>query len=520
MIRNLFFAHPLSYLYPAALGANILTIKLANVVLYCLVVLFVFDIVRTAHSLVSAIFSILALSFSPLLLPLIPTVLSEPPNLFFTTVWMWTVTRLLANPQINNSVIWVGGLALSIALLFRMTYIYFLYALLLLAFIAFFCGVKHHQQLIKKILLMHGLAFMVIFAIMLTNYSLHGFFGVATGGIGNALYYGNHILTGGYEHPQLGMNYDEGIITQGVELFSIKGDALLKDAAMVMISNYSLTELIMLYGDKLASFMFLADLTDPKFNSSITPMTRMLRFVEVMLAIVGLYCIHHRLIGLFFLACIVYQAVAHTPLLYVHRYSICSIEIPLIILSAIGLSGLFCLPFKKTGRRKILLYLVVSWTLLVWIRFVGWSQRIEPDISKVPHDELLMMDQSALLEATIGNQSNTRTSVRISGYRPDLRGGNHVLSLLLHFSSATRCDHAEVTWSPNSVNPDGTTAKQLSIKQNNADDWYHIGTMHPLNIKGDGILSIDSVCASAINIKRLVISVDNTAANIREKILR
>lgn len=518
--QEFIYRPPLSVLYPAALGVNIFAIKLVNVVLYCLSMLLVFDLVRMAHSYLAAVFSVLALSFSPLLLPFIPTVLSEPPNLFFTTVWMWAVTRLLANPQINNSVIWIGGLALSLALLFRMTYIYFLYALLLLAIIALCYGVKHHQQLIRKLLLMHSLTFIVIFAIMLTNYYIHDFFGVATGGAGNALYYGNHLLTSGYEHPQLGLEYDENTITQGINLLSIEGDALLKKAALVMIGEHSLSELISLYGDQFASFLFLADLTDPFFNPSITPSTRILRFTEVLLAVVGLYSIRHCLTGLFLLACIVYQSVVHVPSLYVHRYSICAIEIPLIILAAIGLSGLFYLPFNKTGKRKMLLFLVVSWVVLTWIRFVGWSQRIEPDISKVPHDQLLVMDQNTLQEATIDNLTDNHYSVKISGYQPGIRGGNQVLSLLIHLSSATRCDTAEVIWLPSSVETSTSKPKQLSIKQNNADDWYHIGTLHPLNIKGDGILSIHSDCASEIIIKRLIISVDNTAMSIRKKILR
>jgi hypothetical protein len=337
------------------------------------------------------------------------------------------------------------------------------------------------------------------------------------------LYFGNHLLTNGYDHPYLGLIYDDGGITQGIRNLSLDGDTLLKKAALVMIAERSPSQLIGLYSHKIVSFLFFAKMNVLDITSSM----RMLRFIEVLFAVAGLYFMRMRLVAIFLLACIIYQCVAHAPLLYTHRYSIGAIEIPLIILAATGLSGLFTLPFKKTGKKYALLVLGISCVLLVWIRFVAWSQRIELDISQLPHEQRLNMDETALLSASIVNNIDNdndqvkgeQISIQISGYQPRF-WSNHILSIFLRVNSDTRCDSAEILWSQNLVDVKKTNGWLVSIKKNNTYNWYHTGTLHPLNIKGDGVLTIKSDCAKGIAIKQLIISADNTVSYVLKKVVQ
>ena len=80
-------APPFSWLYPALFGADITSIKIANVVLSCLLLAAVFRAAMLCHSLAAGILAAFAFALSPLLRPFLGTANTEPVFLFLMGVW-------------------------------------------------------------------------------------------------------------------------------------------------------------------------------------------------------------------------------------------------------------------------------------------------------------------------------------------------------------------------------------------------------------------------------------------------
>src|ERR1700682_2848032 len=79
---------PLAYAYPALLGANEIAIRWANVSAYAAAITLACVAVRSAHGARSGLIAALLLAISPTLRPFIADILTEPPFLLFTAIWI------------------------------------------------------------------------------------------------------------------------------------------------------------------------------------------------------------------------------------------------------------------------------------------------------------------------------------------------------------------------------------------------------------------------------------------------
>lgn len=383
---------PMTYIYPALFGANPEYIKVANVVLSCLIVLIMFRLGSLLHSRTAGILAALFYASSPLLADLKPAVLSEPPYFFFTALWLMSVAEITEG---RKNFIPVAGIACGLMILTRGTYIYFLYATLAISLVMSLKGSR--QTLGRHLFAAHAIAFAFPLAVIIKNWVVFDYPNIAAG-TGAALYFGSHPLTGGYEAPYYGLGYDIGAVVQGLDHLSIEGDKLLTSVGVFVLKQQTFSEIFSLYFQKAFAFLFStkAVLADTIWNH------RSLRIIEVVLTLIGLLHVRKPILRWFMGGALLYQVLVHIPLLYNPRYSIGAIEIPLLLLAGVGLAGILAdwdakhRPALKTFSVFAILFVAVGAGEL----HRKYSQVLMPDILSVPHVQVDQWDKNQLAGLT------------------------------------------------------------------------------------------------------------------------
>ncbi len=380
---------PMSYIYPSLLGADPTAIKIGNSLLSCLLLLVLYRIGTLLHSHGAGVIAAFLYALSPLMAEYKPAILTEPLFLFLFGVWTMAVAETVAG---RRTFVPLAGLACGLMILTRGTYIYFLYAVLLVAILLW---VKTSwRQVGKDLFAAHFLAVLFPLLLILKNWLAFGYPGLATG-VGTALYLGSHPLTGGYEPPYFALGYnDNNAVLQGLDHLSIAGDALLKGVGLFMLKQQTAAEILLMYLRKVSGFVFVskAILADSIWN------LRSLRIAEIVLGTIGLFSLRSTLMRCFIGGALAYQVLVHMPLLYTHRYSVGALDVPLIVLSAVGIAVLWNewryqpRPFMKLGATAALLAMSIG--IGEWHR--QRSQVLMPDILAVPHEKIHHWDTGSL----------------------------------------------------------------------------------------------------------------------------
>lgn len=368
---------PMTFIYPALFGANPEYIKLGNMVLSCLIVVIMFRLGSQLHSRTAGILAALFYAASPVLAEYKLAVLSEPPYFFFTALWLMSVVEIVGGKK------WfvpVAGIACGLMILTRGTYIYFLYATLLITLVMSIKGQR--QQLGRQLFAAHCIALAFPAAVIIKNWVVFGYPSIGPG-TGAALYFGSLPLTGGYEAPYYGLPYDIGAVVQGLDHLSIEGDKLLKAVALHVLQQQSIGDVLGLYLQKAFAFAFS--------TKAVLPATiwnqRTFRIVEIIFTVIGLFHLRMPLLRWFLGGALAYQFLVHVPLLFNPRYSIGALEIPLLLMSAVGVAGLIA---SWNNNKKSNLKLAGVAVLVIVAIGTGelhrkYSQELMPDILAVPH---------------------------------------------------------------------------------------------------------------------------------------
>lgn len=390
-VRSLYVA-PMAYIYPAFLGADPEAIKIGNTVLSCMIVLIMFRLGSLLHSRSAGIAAAFLYAASPILSEFKPIILSEPPFIFLTSLWLMAVAEIVCG---RKAFVPLAGIACGLMILTRGTYIYFLYAIF--AVTLFMSWKGSMQQTGRQLFAAHSLALFFPLVVIAKNWMAFGYPGLATG-VGAALYFGNHPLTDGYEAPYFLLGYDIGAVHHEFDPRSIEGDSLLKGVAILMLKHQTFIHILAVYFQKAFAFIFTtkAVLPDTVWN------LRSLRILEVILAVPGLFSLQPRLMRWFLGGALVYQVLVHIPVLYNPRYSVGAIEIPLILLAAIGLTHLLT-GWKHRPRflprlASVSIFIIAAITAGELHR--RYSQALMPDILSVPHVEVYQWPKKNLATLT------------------------------------------------------------------------------------------------------------------------
>ncbi len=551
---------PLSYLYPALLGADLLAVKVANIILSCLMVMLLFRSVSLLHSRLAGILAAFLFALSPLIAPWIPTALTEPPYLFLLVVWLWAVSEIVVNQR--GRLVPVAGVAFGLAILARGTFIYFLYLLIIIFVIALLIK-REQRELYGNLLWAHLVALIFPLLFIIKNWWLFDYPMFATGA-GNALYFGSHPLTYGYVPTYFGLVYDDGSVLQGMaDRLSIAGDNFLKNVGLTMLAQREGADLLLAYFNKTMAFLFVtkAELSDSIFN------IRSLRIAEVILSVVGLFAVRPLLMRWLIGGALLYQIVVHIPVNYEHRYSVGALDLWLIVFSAIGMAyfihnaitlrqnfpspslgegapggNIYVAMYIDSSRRggsplKLVAVLILMFAA---ISYGEWhrinSPPLMPNILAVPHDVIWKRegnDLTALQGVAIVSEGEGR--YRLDGDYPAwylpvhnvkelYYGANYVLSFTLSAqdAGAEKNCRGQVFYKKRDAAEffEGQSIAYL-IPADGQPHSYHFGATLPLGLNSEGDLRLSVYCpkGTVVKLEAVFISIPQVGSVYRQRYL-
>jgi hypothetical protein len=338
---------PGTYVYFALHSLIFDAIKSTNFLFSLISVALILDLVWRIAGEKVAVFAVWIFVASPLLRLYWIAPQSEPLFLFLTLLWLWSLTCALNSEngglfqmyskRLKLVVIIISGLALAMATLTRGTYLYWIVGVFILAL---GCKRKYESRApnffscYRTVAWVHGIALLLVGSYICFNGIVHQRFIIANG-VGIALYLGNSPTNRGYEPEYTGTFYDDWAIVEGNKHVSSAGDRRLSDAAKWMVSETSAKKILDIYTQKMGAIPFFskAHLDSKLFND------RAWRVFLVFFAIIGLFYFRAVLSVQLIAGGAFYQYVVHIPVLYSPRYSIGVLELPLIILAALGIGS-------------------------------------------------------------------------------------------------------------------------------------------------------------------------------------
>ncbi|MBB3213017.1 hypothetical protein FHW67_002305 [Herbaspirillum sp. Sphag1AN] len=318
---------PAIYSWFAIFGADDYTIRYANILSGCIMVLLAYGIARRMHSIVAGILAALLFAASPLIVSWIPRSLSETPFFLFTLMWIWALGEVIA---FKRWAIPVAAIALSISILLRPVWLYPVILLLVALSFSFLFSPKS-RAVVGKVFWVHILALLLPGLFVVKNLLLFGTPNIAEGG-GGALYYGTNLLTGGFEPPLLGMNY-QGLTRS---IFTVAGNHDYGIVAAEFLKHRSFSGLLEWFFRKISWVTFFTPLEASARMSWF-------RVVELAMAVTAVAWGFRakRLLVILVGAGILLQVLQTALVLYNIRYSVGNVELLLVPLAAVGIALMF-----------------------------------------------------------------------------------------------------------------------------------------------------------------------------------
>lgn len=492
-------APPVSYIWPALLGAELSTVKIANVALSCVLLLLVFRTATLWHSRLAGLLSAFAFAASPLLKPFLPTAVTEPPFLFLVGVWIWALSewRIRDRPAYLP----IAAIALGLALLTRASLFYGLVALVVILAV--------RRERVALYAHLGALAIPLVFIIK--NFVVFHF-PFYTTGAGNALYLGTSPLFGGYDPWYVNLIYDVGAVTGSQSHLSLEAESLLGRAARILLTTLDPGFIAAMYAKKLAAFLFI---TNAETSGNVLWL-RSFRIATLILSFVGLLAIRDRMLRWIVAGVIAYQVAAHIPVLYAHRYSVGALDVWLATLSGVGLAALW-------QRRRATEWAGTAIALLVGIMAGAhalWHGGMpEPNALAAENvlvwearDQALKFDRkSATLELDVRDAPN---------FSPWF---NHVLlidSTLTRGGSDEACGEIRLAYRRQDA-PDFSAPLVRNLVADGRRHVDQFGAEVPMRLGTEGRLRIEASCGTggSLNVHRIAVYSARGAAALRQKIL-
>lgn len=490
---------PMAYVYPALFGADQILVKIANIILSCILTILLYRTGRVLHSHQAGLLAAFLFALSPFFRDLIPRVLTEPLFIFLVGIWLWCMTEIIVNKKYRLCV--VGGIAFGLAILTRGSFYYFVYGAIVIAGGMMLRTADELRRMWQSLLKLHLIALVFPLIFIAKNWLLFDYPFFATGA-GYALYFGSHPLVNGYEMPYYGLGYDVGAITMEHPHLSVIADNLLKGVALTILGERSWADLLAAYMQKTGAFIFVSKAVLPDTLWNI----RTLRIIEVILSIIGLLSIRPRPIQILIGGALAYQIAVHVPLLYNPRYSVGAIGLWLVLLAAIGIAVLL-------KSRSLGLIAGISTIIIVAVAagelHRKYSSPLSPAITQVPHQVLWRQRGRDL--APIDNLGFTPVEpgkFRLAGEPNALdvpvrsvpklsQSGNYVLSLRMAVSAEKqkKCERLRIQY--RRLTDPGFTDGQsirLRVQGNGEMRDYHIGATLPLALIEEGDIRLIMEC--------------------------
>jgi hypothetical protein len=502
---------PMSYVYPAMLGASEKWVRWSNVLLFCATAALAFHAAALAHSRRAGVTAAFLVALSPTLRPYMADVLTEPPFVFLVAAWMVAVAQVARGR--GTGWIVAGGAALTLAALTRPAIGYF--APCMVAFFAWraWRATAPERAVERRLAAMHAVAFVLCAAWMLRNYAMFGLGSIAAGA-GGALFLGINTLVDGFDPIYYGLGFDVGAVARDMHHLSLEGDRILRAVALVQLADTPLPVLAEMFARKALAFVFV---TATDTSGEPLPWLRTWRVVLVVFAACAVLFRRRSPAVAAAAAVCAYMLAAHLPLLYTHRYSVGALDVALALLAAIGLAE--CL-----GRPVRLACALTAATLGVALGLVlmGQAGPGAPRIDRSPTQVLWSRDAAirglaivpgTALEVAVMDAprlhpwDNSLITIALAVTPGDARGGCDALRL--RYRKAEEAGYAEGRVVRVPITADGRM-RALTI-----------GTTVPLRLNHEGVLRIEFECPypALVEMGTISIAAPRRAMYYRERYL-
>lgn len=474
---------PLSYAWPALLGAKLATVKMANFVLSGATLVLVFRTAWLLHSRAAGVASAFLFAACPLLKPFLATAITEPPYLFLATVWIWALAEWFTSAR--RAFIPIAGVALGLAILTRGTFFYWL-----LALIAFFAWRRE-----KGALVAHLIALALPLAFIAKNAMLFSFPFFATGA-GSALYLGTNPVTGGYDPIYVGLIFDVGAIVPGPAPLSLEAEHRLSGVARMLLAETDKGLLAAMWAKKLAAFLFVTNASEGN-----VAWFRAWRIVMMVLAAAGVMGIASRTLRWVVAGSLLYQVAIHVPVLYTLRYSVGAMDVWLALLAGIGVATLY-------ERRNAKAIAAVAGVAIAGLAGGAYAYKYggppEPDVFRAKH-VIVWETRDVKLPPGV-----TEIAVRNAPlFHPWF---NYVLVM----DSAGACDMLRISYKRD-ADPAFSPAVERRRDGDGQVHRHQFGAIKPLRINAEGRLKIETPCE--LDVRHLAVYSAIGALDYRERFL-
>ena len=523
---------PFSFIFPALFGADLGVQKNVSIVLSTLNIFILFRTGQLLHSRLAGIFAVIFYALSPSFKPFLSTGSVEPLFIFLMASWFWLLAEAWASQR--RSIFLAAGVMFGLAALTRATVIYVLPMVILVSFWMRYRSASSagdERANWANLAWGHVLALAMILPVLVKNIVMFGLPSISTGA-GIALYLGNYPLTYGMDSGYFRTNFDNGIVPPpGLSHLALVADRALAAVGKYMLLSQSPSFILEMYAQKLFAFFFVGN------REWIAPVAtlRSWRIFLIAFSIPAFWGLRTKPIIWLLGGLLVFQVVAHLPVVYSHRYSVGVLEMSLVLFAGMGVA------MFVNEKRWFSLALIVA--LAATLSYIGAvyardAHRLKANVYGVPHEVVYSTKSIGLPVANLvgalrlsdGEFESTGTSVKIDIDLTTVRNirsqGNEMIAIegsINVDSQSQRCEAvnyyfrklSETAFSESKVWQDIWPANGKSA-------LYVLGGDAPLEIYEPGTLRLEFTCPAKmrINLSRIEVVRPTVAQYYRDQYLK
>ncbi|MGD9858618.1 MAG: ArnT family glycosyltransferase [Marinobacterium sp.] len=489
---------PGSYIYMALFGAEKGNVLIANMILAVISVFIIFDTVRRLFNKKSALLAAFFYAVSPTITEVIVPALSEPPYIFFTLVWLWSLSLIYTYPDKKWPVV-LSGVSLFLSIITRGIFFYWTIAALCICAAMYFLAKRADvKKFAVRVAFSHVITAVGLSAVVVHNDYFFNTPMIATGS-GAALYFGNDVVTHGYEPQYVGLLHQEWMIIDGKKShLAPENDARLKYAALERVKDTPLKELAIFYINKLGVNLFFSKehLNDYIINK------RTLRISLIILALYGCFILFHNPVVVMYFFITAYAVAVLIPVMYNQRYSIGNIDLLLVIMAGMGTALLFSKSFKTI----MFVFALIFALSVIGGLHIAYSHPLVPNTSNRHVKMALLADENSIgfngLEGnpfidtvhTIDNEA----SITWSSFDDRKKGGVPILQIDIE-KLDSRCRKVHFKYTADGIAP---RVESLRLDGFNSPGLLNFGTQ-PFDRLGhkNGSITVTFECPIATEMK-------------------
>lgn len=376
---------PFAVVFPALFGGEMGIQRQINMGLSVLIIGLMFRTGYLLHSAFVGVLAAAAYGLSPHFPPYMSTASVEAIYMFLLVGTVWALAEGWRGAKWGYA---VAGVILGLATMTRATVLYFLPLVVISAW-WLSSRLAEQASLWRGLRNAHLIALSMVAPLIAKNFFLWGVTAVSTGA-GIALLNGHHPLTFGFESNYFNFNSDHGLAAaHGMTHLDVRANASFTALAKYMISELPTTFLLKMYALKTSAILFA---TNREWLMPVE-LLRGWRVVLLVLALPSLFAMRRIPIVGYVWLFFAFQVAIHIPALYAHRYSVAAVDLPLAVLSAIGVG--FTLFNMRWWATPMLAALVCStWWIAMQTTFNPHFHA--PNLYGVSHQVVLSFDRSSL----------------------------------------------------------------------------------------------------------------------------